>query len=63
MPEVSGSRAQREKGLAQVTAEAKLIADDHVHYTWRKIRLTSETKDLIRHADSDGICDVNFGLI
>ena len=36
MPEVGGARAWREKGLAQVTAEAKLIADDCAHYTRRK---------------------------
>ena len=49
MPEVGGARARREKGLAKVTVEAKLITGDHAHYT-RKIRPTSETKDLIRHA-------------
>ena len=36
MPEVGGARARWEKGLAQVTAEAKLIAGDHAHYTQRK---------------------------
>ena len=38
MPEVGGARAQLEKCLAQVTAEAKLIADDHAHYTRQKYR-------------------------
>ena len=36
MPEVGGAKARREKGLAQVTAEAKLIAGDHAHYTRQK---------------------------
>ena len=62
MLKVGKARVRREKGLAQVTAEAKLIADDHAYYT-AKICLTSKTKDLICHADSNGICDVEFGLI
>ena len=33
---------QQEKGLAQVTAEAKLIANDHAHYT---LQNTSDRRD------------------
>ena len=37
MLEVGGARALQEKVLAQVTAEAKLIADDQAHYTRRNM--------------------------
>ena len=36
MLEVGGARVQREKGLAQVTAEAKLITDGHTYYMGQK---------------------------
>ena len=35
-PEVGGPKVRQEKGLAQVTAEAKSIADGHAHYTHQK---------------------------
>ena len=62
MPDVGGARAQREKGLAQVTAvlKQKLITDDHAQYTWQKT-FDRETKELICHADGNGICKVEFG--
>ena len=59
MPEVGGVRARQEKGLAQVTAEAKIPCPLHK----AKIHLISETKDLIHHDDSNGLCDVEFGPI
>ena len=36
MQEVGRAVAQQEKGLPEVTAEAKLIFDDHAHYTQQK---------------------------
>ena len=35
-PEKGGIRTQRERGLAQVTPEVKLISDDHAYCVQRK---------------------------
>ena len=60
--EVGRAVAWQEKGLPEVTAEAKLIFDDHAFpLHTAKMRLTSETNDQLHHADSSGICNIEFG--